>query len=385
MITIIHFSQDFEKSKPQLGGFSRIYNICCDGNKHIIFTIDKDSDEIATWMLRHNITVVAIPLHGKAFSRIQQVKYHKIIVVQITKWLKENKVKPDLLFGHSQLVNYFILSSVRRDFVQLKLIWELNAIWGIHSAKGVVQKLFNRMVVLLQKKVLHRANYIIAQTEASKQYVVKHFAAKPDKISVIRNAIQADDANPLPSYKMAKPFRILCFGLFDKMNGIPFLLDSVTGKLDGYEIDFYGNGAYINQVKAKSHLGLINYQGTLPREEMMLQLKTYDFVIIPRLPEIEADLYIPTKLIECMANGVIPICSDVNGMTEVVEDGVNGFVFKAGCKKALHELLLRISSLAPEELLNIKQEAIATVRQKYMWDEKHIELNTIYKLLLNQS
>lgn len=385
MITIVHFSQDFQKNKPQLGGYSRIYNICCDNNKHIVFTIDINGIEIDTWKLRSNITVVAIPLNGKSFRRLKQIKFQKVIGTQIIYWLNANHIKPDLLFGHSQLVNYFVLANVRNHFTGIKLMWELNVIWGIHPVKGLIQMFLNRIIILLQKKVLKNSDYIIAQTVASKRFAVKKYNADSVKISVLVNAIQSEDANPSGVFDTTKPFRILCFGLFDKMNGIPFLLDCMTERIDGYEIDFYGNGFYIEQVKSKSRQGIINYQGTLSREKMMLQMKTYHFVVIPRLPEIEANLYIPTKLIECMANGVIPVCSDVNGMTEVVQDGVNGFLFKAGSKKAFYESLYRISSMSTTELINIRQNAIDTVQQKYMWEENHEELNKIYKFLLNQS
>jgi glycosyltransferase involved in cell wall biosynthesis len=385
MITIVHFSQDFQKNKPQLGGYSRIFNICCDDNKHIIFTINKNAADIESWSIRSNITVVSIPLNGKSFSRIQQIKYQKVIGIEIIKWLHANQIKPDLLFGHSNLVNYFILNNVKRNFPKLKLMWELNVIWGIHPVKGIIQNILNIIIAIIQKKVLHQSDHIIAQTNASKNYVVKKFKTKPDKISVIENAIQSDDAKPLTAYNIKAPYKILCFGLFDKMNGIPFLLDCLNNSIEGFEIDFYGNGTYLEEVKAKSQLGLINYMGVLPREKMILKMKTYHFVVIPRLPQIEADLFIPTKLIESMANGIIPICSDVNGMTEIVQDGINGFIFRAGSKKAFYELLDKVLSTAPLELETIRKNAINTVIQKYIWEDKHKELSTIYKLLLNQS
>jgi len=382
MITIIHFSQDFQKNKIQLGGYSRVLSICSDSNNHIIFTIDKTNTEIIDWVVRDNITIVAIPLMGKSFSRMQQLVSYKSIALQISNWLGEKNITPDIIFGHSQLVNYFILKEVKKKLVNSILIWELNVIWGIHPVKGIIQKLLLKFIFYLQKIVIKGCDHLVAQTNLSKQYIIEKFDASDSKISVIENAIMPEELFNKNNVSFINEHRFICYGLFDRMNGIPFLLETLKNLEAKVQIDFFGNGPYLNDVKLNAETGVINYKGTLPRELMIRELRNYSFIIIPRLPEIDANLFIPTKLIECMANGVVPICADVMGMKEVVKHGQNGFLFKAGNITELNSLLVNLTSMSKEKWVEMSKNAIETIQTNYTWDVKHQHLNNIYNELI---
>lgn len=386
MLKIVHFSQDFQEGKAQLGGFSRIYNLCSDGNEHFIFTISKSENQVKTWDLQAKIKVIAIPVYTAVFSRWEQIRMYPAIAKQIKAWLDGQAVKPDLIFGHSHIVNFYILQVLRKGYaVPPPLLWELNVIWGIHQSSSFLQKLLLWLIRKLQKDILQQATAVIVQTHSSGDFVVQYFGADPAKIHVVNNAVREEDVLPsLEERDGSSHHTYLCMGLFDTMNGIPMMLEVVKERGGMKNLHFYGKGLHLDAVISLARDNYSQYGGTITRKEMLEILRKFDFLIIPRLPLPEADLFIPTKLLEAMANGVIPVCSDVAGMEEVVIDGYNGFLFKAGDKNALISLLSELEKLPEDKKMKIRINAMKTIREKYLWEQQYKFLQSVYKGLLKQ-
>lgn len=384
MLKIVHFSQDFQEGKAQLGGFSRIYNLCLDGNKHFIFTISKTENKTKAWQLHERIIVIAIPVHTTVFSRWEQLKMYPTIAKQIRNWLDDESIKPDILFGHSHIVNFYILRNVQRSYaIYPPLLWELNVIWGIHYSSSLIQKIVLRLIKKMQKDIIDKADAVIAQTQSSKDFVIQYFGAPADKIYVVNNAVrEADILSSVEDAVKSGKHTFLCMGLFDTMNGIPLMLEVIQEKGGIQNLHFYGKGTHLEAVKSIARQGLCQYGGSVLRNEMIQMLRYFDFLVIPRLPLKEADLFIPTKLLEAMANGVIPICSDVDGITEVIKDGHNGFLFKAGDKNALISLLSKLENLSENKKQEIRINAMKTIREQYQWEQQYDVLQSVYLNLL---
>ena len=383
--TIIHFSQDFARGKAQLGGFGRILNICSDKHMHIIFTLSAQITKIEEYNI-DSIKVIEIPIDKLPLSKKRQFFVYRKISLKIKEYLERNKIQADLLFGHSQLFNFYVLKELKNMFLpDLKILWEANAIWGISSMDNWKGRISNRLNRWFQHNIFLQANGIICHTNSSRDFIIKTFGAQAGKCNVITNGVLFEKAKA-PELRMNELKKILCLGLFDKMNGIPFLADFIRNekKTDGFEFHFIGDGLYKPIIEKLKEHGLCKYWGKLSHSEMLKKFSEFDFVIIPRLPCIEADLFIPTKLIESMYAGVVPICSDVNGMSEVIINAKNGFLFKAGSLKDLRVVLSNIKKLDSNEIEKIACNAQETVLKNYTWKSNHRELDLIYqKLILN--
>jgi len=382
--TIIHFSQDFVRGKAQLGGFGRILNICSDKNTHIIFTLSSTITKLEVYNIGL-IKIIEIPIDKMPIGKKQQFFKYRKIALTIYKYIVSNKIMPDLLFGHSQLFNFFVLRELKSSFFKhIKIVWEVNVIWGIHPSTNLKARINNRLNRILQRRIFDNADAIICQTESSKVFIYKNFSVHLDKCSVITNAV-FEVENLVYDFKINEPKRVLCLGLFDEMNGIPFLVDFIRNysKVKGFEFHFIGDGLYKPIVEKLNSEGLCTYWGRLSHYEMQKNFSEFDFVIIPRLRRLDADLFIPTKLLESMAAGVIPICSDVGGMTEVIIDENNGFTFKAESVSDLKKVLNKIKEYNNDQIEKIALNARTTVSEKYNWNSNHKELALIYSQLIN--
>jgi len=386
--TILHFSQDFNAGKTQLGGYSRIYNICSDENQHMIFCISpKNHGYEESWI--DNIHVIAIALGSTKFNKFQQLLLINKTAQKIVEYLSINNIDPDILFGHSHLFNGFVLKRIQKKLkTNRKFFWEVNVMWGIHKVrgpKGLVSNLLNRY---LQKKIFCTADYIIAQTEASRLFINSFYKIPYLKIAVIQNAINTSIISSSrymksKSFQNSNIFPILFCGLFDSMNGAPFLIEFIRKhQIEGFRFTFIGEGLFKSQIEELANDGKCCYMGSFSYKKMQEEFANYDFLIIPRLAQVEADLFIPTKLIEGMYHGLIPICSKVKSMEQVINHNVNGFVFEPEDSGALFSLLKEIKILSEDNLKSISNEASNTILRDFTWEKNYERLNYLYNVCL---
>jgi glycosyltransferase involved in cell wall biosynthesis len=380
--TIVHFSQDFARGKAQLGGFSRIYNTCRDGNVHYIFTISTQVNQPEASDL-DGIRVINLPVDRAPRSRLDQMRLLAPVARQMVRWMREHDIRPDLFFGHSQLWNFFVLSRVRaKAFPRTKILWEANVIWGIGRPRGLKHRLANLANHALQARVFGQADHIVFQTSSSRDECLARFRIPPSKCDVVTNAVQLSDIEVPHERASRNGYEVACIGLFDELNGIPFLVEFLEREtVDGLAFTFIGEGKHRPAVESLAQKGRCGYLGALPYAEMQARFPSYDLLVIPRTPDVYADLYIPTKLLEALAHGVVPVCSDVGGLREVVEDGVDGFVFKAGDVESFRRALRRAAATSREELARMAERGVDKIRRRYNWRVNHDLLANVYARL----
>ncbi|MDX2154112.1 MAG: glycosyltransferase family 4 protein [Bryobacteraceae bacterium] len=105
----------------------------------------------------------------------------------------------------------------------------------------------------------------------------------------------------------------------------------------------------------------------LPQTELPALYSACDFVAIPSAFE-----GMPNVLLEAAACGAVPLVSDAGAMRDVVEDGVNGFVFRAENREAAGEATRRALDCSNERLTELSAAARALVRERFS-PEKEID------------
>ncbi len=80
----------------------------------------------------------------------------------------------------------------------------------------------------------------------------------------------------------------------------------------------------------------INYKGVVNNNEVVEKLSGYDVFIFPT--EYTGEGF-PAVLIEAYLAGLVVVASDMNYNTEIVKDGINGWVFPSGDEKKLVQAL----------------------------------------------
>ena len=162
-----------------------------------------------------------------------------------------------------------------------------------------------------------------------------------------------------PHFTEASPLRLGFIGTLAELKGPHVILDALSllgNKGRQLIVDIYGKldptAPYCGRLLRKAdQLGAgVRFKGTFSHEKIGEIMSTLHLLAVPSL------WYESTPLVLCsaLAAGTPALVSRLGGMTEVVEDGVNGFSFPAGDAHALAKILASILD-EPARLSGIRQ------------------------------
>ncbi|GLI21741.1 glycosyltransferase involved in cell wall biosynthesis [Xanthobacter flavus] len=154
-------------------------------------------------------------------------------------------------------------------------------------------------------------------------------------LDLCRFGIDIDRA-PKPE-RTGGPLRLGFIGQLAPHKGLHLLLEAMkSAPADALSLDIYGDErmdpAYAGEVRAAAAGLQVAFRGTFPVERMAAVLAEIDVLVIPSV-WVENS---PLILLQALATHTPVLVSDVEGMSEFVENGVNGFTFTKGSVKALY-------------------------------------------------
>lgn len=136
--------------------------------------------------------------------------------------------------------------------------------------------------------------------------------------------------------------RVLYVGRLDAIKGVPLLLDAFAAALKIYpdaKLTIVGDGrdrAALER-QAKDLGNSVTFLGYQPQEAVAKLLQKSDMLVLPSFAE-----GVPVVLMEAMASRIPVIASRVAGVSELVEDGISGFLVPPGDLETLTVKLIAL-------------------------------------------
>jgi glycosyltransferase involved in cell wall biosynthesis len=162
------------------------------------------------------------------------------------------------------------------------------------------------------------------------------------KIHVIPNFLPTDEIPESRVRGETQP-RFLFAGRLEAVKGVRELLEVYRGEPKGLgTLVIAGAKGELERevVEAAAASSSIEYLGRLDRAEVMEQLKAARAMLLPST-WYENN---PISLIEARAQGVPVICTDMGGLPEMVDDGLDGLVVPSGDVPALASAVRELAS-----------------------------------------
>ncbi len=285
----------------------------------------------------------------------------------------------------------FILSSILLSFISsiLQLI-QLNAESNttIHSIKNtnwnlvlnIITNLFKRKNLMLSS--LQKADRLIVPTKLMKNLF--ELNGVKQEIILLPYGIEPVEARLQNEKKSFRQNGKTIFGFIGHIapTKAPDLVikafNLIDSKKHNCELHIYGklkeNDKYCDLLKelAKENSN-IYFKGSFPPNEIYSILNTIDCIVVP------STWYenLPLVLLSALQAKVPSIVSNVGGLTEVVENNVNGLTFEAGNYKDLSRCLKKVID-EPETLITFSRN-IQSPSSISTYTEK---LENLYKTLL---
>lgn len=153
--------------------------------------------------------------------------------------------------------------------------------------------------------------------------------------------LPASDQSLLPFEPVteARKLRVLFVGQMRQYKGVETLLAAVAGQ-DWLKLTLVGCGPELDKYQrlAKRLSANVQFTGRLPDAELNAHYQANDVVVLPSVTRAEA---FGLVLLEGMANGCVPVASDLPGVRDVA--GPTGVVVRPGEAKALRDAFSQLA------------------------------------------
>jgi len=362
--------------------------------------------------------LVTSPKHGKApgpLEVIDGMKVYRTLETEFgaTPFVRERKLmaalearineaieaeRPDIVHAHSPSLNGSpALKAARRHGIpvvyEIRAFWEDAAVDHGTFAEGSLKYKVSRY---LETRLLRGVDAAFTICRGLKEDIVGR--GIPDsRVTIIPNCVDASSFSPLPfDSSLADKAGVRgktvfgFIGSFYHYEGLDNLIESFPGvlaKVPGARLLLVGDGpekAALFEKTQKTGLGgKVIFTGKVPHADVNRYYSIMDCLVYPRKSMRLTELVTPLKPLEAMAMGKLVAGSDVGGIRELVTDGRDGFLFRAGRNDELTALLVRIATdRAGTE--PVAREGIRTALEKHDWKDAIARYVPVYNGLVKK-
>lgn len=273
---------------------------------------------------------------------------------------------------HTASYHSFIRSSI---FLNISHFFHKRIILHIHG--GGFKNFYEKNPQFV-KHQLEKVDAVIALSESWRTFFTKEVGLK--NVHVVPNIV------PPPHFLKAsehKTFNLLFLGFIYQKKGIFDLIDVIIQNKERYRgrLKLYIGGTgqeyarLIDSINENDINDIVNLCGWVSGDDKIKLLNIADAYILPSYAE-----GVPISILEAMSYGLPILSTPVGGIPEIVENGVNGFLFQPGDKKAMQN---SIDKLINDSTL-IKQMGTASLQRskQYLPPKISDKLQNIYYALI---
>ncbi|WP_239590927.1 glycosyltransferase family 4 protein [Vitreimonas flagellata] len=273
----------------------------------------------------------------------------------------------------------------------------LTTFHGIYNARSSLKRLYN--------SVMARGDLVIANSEYTRQHVIKQYNIDPARVIAIPRGVDLEHFDPV----RIKPDDIATlrsqWGLAENDKRIVFIIPARLTRWKGHLVlieaikhieakrpgalkliiagDAQGRRGYheaiVTNIEANKLQDVVAVVGHV--RQMPLAFAASDVAVFP---SIEPEAF-GRGAVEAQAMGVPVIASNLGGFTETVVEGETGFLVPAGNVTALATAMERFIDLAPETRVKMGQKGRDRAQALYSKEALQTATLAVYERLLREA
>jgi len=327
--------------------------------------VDRDVDVDATW--------IWIPYQAPdIWERLPWLPFSMKLSLRARRVVRQTLARQplDCLYFHTQALALFSLDLMKALPAVISLdatpegFKTIASAYDANPSSGFV----NIVKDAWHRAALGRAAGLVAISEWVKDSLLQHYGVPPGKVRVFRFAVDVGQWQPSARvYAARRPLRLLFVGGdFARKGGDVLLSAFRQGLSETCELDIVTRDPVIaTEHSVRIHADLS------PNDPRLRQLFVQaDLFVLPTQGDAA-----PVAVLEAMASGLPVIGTNIGAMSELVQEGVTGFLVPVGDPNAIVD---RVAYLArrPEQLAEMGRAARLAVERKF-------SAETIYKGLID--
>lgn len=364
-------------------------------SKDIIFF----TDTIGIGGAEEYLKILASGLNKEKFNVRIAIPEHEA-TEEFVNDLRSIGVRIDFINKYNLVSNYFYFLKNKPDCIHFNLPFPNKCISallaGIIYSKSnlyITEHLVpqdyipNKIIKVIKKYIYDKICLSITVSAKNKESLIKNFDLPEDKIKIVYNSV---DIHPIENYdlnilnELRNKFAIsdssIVYGTVGRLNkqkGHQYLIEAakkIIEKVPGSIFLIVGKGQLKDQLIQKTkdediyeNFRFVGYQKNLPEI-----LAIMDIFVLPSIAE-----GFPFALLEAMAAKKPIIATNVGGVTEIVENGVNGIVVEPMDPDALSTAILTLAVDAKKRMC-FAEEGYKTILSNFTLEKMISSTEQIY-------
>lgn len=297
--------------------------------------------------------------------------------------------RPDILFTRLEVYNFSGLWLSKWLDIPLVVEADCPPTYEMMHFYGKDYKHLGNLAAKLELRNLLDADAVIVISSALKNYYIE-LGVAADKMHVIPNAADHEKFRPMPKdrdlvekYGLGDSIVVGWIGSLFGWSGIENLIAVARQVLETRpNVNFMLVGGGKNQeffaqhLQTGPHAARVILPGTVPHDQVARYLSCMDVVLAP-YPKLDFWYASSMKIFEYMAAGKAVLATAVGQVAEIIEDGVNGYLFDPDCSSMLLEKILALVD-SPEARRRVGERARLDIEQKWNWHNIANQMITIF-------
>lgn len=256
---------------------------------------------------------------------------------------------------------------------------------------------FNTFLRSSEKKLMKRAEALIAVSQYTKKELTEFYNISEEKIHVIYNGVDIQKFKPSSRNKadlkrelgLAPDRKMILFvGRLYSRKGLPTLLQAARGVVKGFKNTQFvisGGGFKQNEEKLQKLArkeGIednVSFVGYFPDEKLPDLYAAADIFVLPALYE-----NFPFAILEAQSTGLPVVSTRVGGIPELIVDKHSGLLIDPGDHEQLADAIIKLlqdSSFAEK----LGEKARQLIEEKFAWSLVTSQVIDLYRKITQKS
>lgn len=221
-----------------------------------------------------------------------------------------------------------------------------------------------------QARLFNRADAVTAVSQSLLDDTLDLYPIVAMKGRVVHNGVRAFWFKPLESVTEAHEKYVVFVGRLHPMKGVDILLRAwkqIAERFSDTKLWLVGDGPERENLQALAgELGIApsaRFVGSMPQEKLPQLYRDAAAVILPSRRE-----GLPLSLLEAAACGGLCVATSIPGISEIIDDGVTGFLSVPESPDALSSALCRALQVSPQVSRSMRDALQNSIRQTFSED-----------------
>jgi glycosyltransferase involved in cell wall biosynthesis len=251
-----------------------------------------------------------------------------LIITPFIVLLKTKKLKPDFLISYHLIPYSFFVFFAGKITNTPFIVSQTGLVIHDQVKKGILKYIF--------KKITHDATYLNVPGNYSKSRWIE-FGVKPEKINIIHSTIDIKRFQPNDT---KKEFDFVFVGVFYDVKRIHLIVDAfseIVKVKPETNLLLVGDGELMQQIKAQ--IALLHLESNITLTGF--RKDTENFLVKSKILVMASKTEgLPCALMEAMSCELVAVVPNVGNISDLVDDGENGYIINDLTKQKLFEKML---------------------------------------------